>query len=543
MPLVTMRKPNPPRAYEFTSGPYVGMHDSLDPSQARPELAKYIQNMLPYHREAGEVSAWVGRPGSTQVHTKAEGERVQCVFQLSKLDGTEVSGWIVDGEIYTYNHGTDTATKVVSTADLTTASAALDDSNGTRIFACQFGDEIVFSDGVNVPVMWDGSSGDSGITPLDDCPVLYGAPVVYFGRLVGIKNTERNVIVWSEVADATTGYEAGFNNTAQLRQTAQEPVFALAATNSTLYYFRARSIGGLFGPLDEFSSTSTTEAVSEEIGTSSPAGVWLYKDRIFFVDSDARPHVFILGGGVRPCHEGFQETLRGIGSTPSSLRYAITIYRPDIEHVVFGLPDPSGLTVRKWLVVDPDSLRATSVFLCGSSASPAEFTLAAGIWKDSANRPRFITGSTNRAVFMSGLLSADGATASWNDAISSGSDDTEDSIQHYIEGSPVAADGKYQKRFDRMDANLFIQERDSGESFSTIALGYRTNRGQSFPITGATSLAPASTDEEDAKLVVGLNAFGRWIVPIIRHITSRERFGFRSFVLTGRGLEGGPGVR
>lgn len=266
-------------------GPFTGMRRTMIQGVERdPSLCNYLYNMTAIATGGVRV-----RPGVYRRNTSALGSGgariVQLIHEFYKQDGTRVSIVVVGGIVYTRDDwgGAGSFTTALSQADLTSASIAL--SQSARISAVTIGNQVVFSDGVNTPFMWDGTTG-GGLTELTNAPVFYGPIVVHYGKVFGIKSTDRTTFVWSEENDPTTGYEAGgFNNAWTFSQTDATPLTALLATNDGLYVFRTGGIGVVLGAVTtDFSSAGTRNAVSEEVGTRSPWGVCYHEGTIWFID-------------------------------------------------------------------------------------------------------------------------------------------------------------------------------------------------------------------------------------------------------------------
>lgn len=79
-----------------THGPYIGVVDTIDPAETDPRRAHRLINVYPQDPVLGE--GVVGRPGFEPLGNQAE-TFIQRQFQFTKLDGTEITGRIVSGEI------------------------------------------------------------------------------------------------------------------------------------------------------------------------------------------------------------------------------------------------------------------------------------------------------------------------------------------------------------------------------------------------------------------------------------------------------------
>ena len=299
-----------PVARPFTMGPWIGMRDSADVNAHDPRFAKLLLNVYPEAPHEG--SSLRERPGLIlSDSTTFTNGHANVFHQLTKLDGTEYSYAVVGGKLYRYNWTDAVWTEWVVEAQFTTATISR--SQWARWYAVTFNDKAVFSDGVNVPWMHDGTER-GGLTKLSNAPVFYGPPVVHYGKLLGIDASERSTFMWSEENQPNTGYEAGgYSNAWTLLQTDTNKLVRILPDNEVAYVFRERSITVVFGEVNEnFRSTGSREGVSEEIGTTAPASVFwggLNGDLIFFTDADGRPYFMPRGGKPIPIWEDARQTL------------------------------------------------------------------------------------------------------------------------------------------------------------------------------------------------------------------------------------------
>lgn len=522
-PRGTVQARQPRRVRKFQVGPLLGLRDSYDPFvSSDPQRAVVIENMYPI--ELDKPSAFVGRPGFDQAGAQlgATNKRTgQLVYQFTKQDGTEYTVAIVGGQgIYTYNWSTEAWSQVVTVANLTTASITL--SETARCYAVTFADKMVITDGVNKPFTWDGTSGAGGLASLTNAPVIYGQPTVYYNKLFGIKNTERNVIVWSEENDPTIGYEtAPYSNSWQLVQANVGALFVIVGTNEALYYFRANSIGAIRGAVTpEFSTDGTREGVSETVGTLSPAGVVYKESRLYFVDSRARPHVIQPGAGATPHWEDIHETLRSIDTTAANLAEADCVYDPTTQLVLFGLTelgqsDPSGFIVFNPVLNIPVAVWRGWTFH------------RIGVVKNGSGVSVLMHLSTDGYAYDHGLPTG----SLWTDELNAGNQ----AIRHAVETCHVGTDSRFEKRFIRADV-LFRAESD----VTSLSVNYQTPYGPSTAQTASYSgqgarwdlfnwdAEPWASDTVETHKPFGLAGVGRWMRLRLAHEVAGEKFGFEA---------------
>ena len=138
-----------------------------------------------------------------------------------------------------------------------------------------------------------------------------GNPVVYTGAVffiyaaggptdvtvAGIDPSALRTIIWSEPNDPLTGYQqADYDNAWTLSQTSPDRIYALAASNVALYYFREYSIGSIQGaPGVDFRNTATNDTVSFNIGCTSPASICQFGQYLYFADALGRTYRFSYG--------------------------------------------------------------------------------------------------------------------------------------------------------------------------------------------------------------------------------------------------------
>lgn len=487
----------------------------MDPFSSTPDRAYLLQNVYPL--EMSGPSVFVGRPGFQQAGSQlASGGVGQLVYQFTKLAGTEYTVAIVGGKLYTFNWSTRAWTEAVNAAAFSAASITI--STTAPCYAVTFDDKMVVSDGVNVPWAWDGTT-NGGLTKMTNAPVFYGQPTVRSAKLVAIKNTERNTIVWSEENAVNTGYEAGgYNNAWTLGQTDQEGLYRLEGTNDALYYFRERSSGIILGDIaDDFQNNSTQDGLSPVIGTKSPSGLVAASGKLYFLDADRRPQVAIPGSGVRenpPIWEDIAQTVNGLDR--SELADAVALYHPTLRLVLFAVCEQNQTRPNAILVYNPILDVPVAVW--------RGFTLSAmGIVKDANGVPVLMHLSADGYAYDHGTEQG----TIWDDGLNAGTAP----IEHIVEGPHLGADARADKVFPRFDV-LFQSATDMA-----VSVSYTTPRAVSSAIAATVTGGGARWDEFDwdsadwasdaveQKLPVGLrNAQGRWIRPKVSHATLTQRF-------------------
>lgn len=293
------------------------MVDSLAPD-ADP-LSVFLLNNA--RLEMGVVTQRYGwnRQSTTTLGTAGTGNN-GVAYEWTKLDGTTKTIIVQNGQVYLVSNAL-IPTVTLTAAQLTAAGITIAVST---VFCVPFANQLVFSDGVNVPFIWDGTDG-GGLTLLTNTPVAFGSPTVYYARLFFIKASDHGTIVWSEVNQPNVGYEAGgYNNAWTLAQTGTEPLCAILGTNEQLYYWRNKSIGAIRGAVTStFSTDGTHDGVAVGLGHSSivsASGATLYRAQpvyhnsyIWWYDNEQKPWRMALGGAPEPVWLQLERRMRTAG--------------------------------------------------------------------------------------------------------------------------------------------------------------------------------------------------------------------------------------
>lgn len=491
----------------FQTGPWAGMWWAHPPATERRVYQCY-------NGWVDDAGSYRSRPGVYRVSASqlASGGVGQLVYQFTKVNGTQYTVVICGGKFYTLNWATGVLTETVTGSHLSGASITL--SSSARCYAVTLNDQMIVSDGVNTPWMWDGTAG-AGLTLLSDCPVLYGQPTVYYAKLFGIKNAERSTVVWSEENDPTTGYEAGgFNNAWTLSQTGSDPLYAIRATNDALYYWRQRSIGAIRGQVDSnFVNSGVVDAVSTLVGTRSPAGVCIYNDTAYFPDEYGRPCGFATGGQV-------EEIWRQVALL-FSLDSADKAY-------LFSAGYTIGVSAAQIAVMETLPFRAlggiqfrhnsSGVGTLGSEGAIyfGQNNTAQGIWQFATRSPavggEVVNSVTNLPeileVTTDGYVFSSGKADQWVDQDSAGTN-TVVTLQVTIPrlGSTAVAE----LRFDRAD--VVVGARSAGAV--SVSCLCKTSRQQLSTGVTLTNSVTGSVAVEERKTSFGLAKQGRWAQPVI----------------------------
>lgn len=500
---------------------FTGMRDSYDTSAAHPRKAQLLQNVYPQDPQVG--GGVVGRPGFRELTASfAANAQGQRSYQFTKQDGTELTVVFSGGEM-AYLSSALWALRELSSPVALGGALVLD---GTALISCTtFNDGLVISDGVHKPIFatWGGASWT--FAEMTNCPVIFGQMVVHYARLVGIKADERNTIVWSEVNQHNTGFEAGgYNNAWALVQTDQEPLFALGATNEALYYWRAYAIGAIYGEItEEWATAGVQDSVSTTVGTSSPWAVVQHENTFWFPDSDARVQRLVIGGGLtEPApYLDSRETTRNIA-------------RPDLVHAVGCDWAAGGLVLLAFTRISGDPPEIILAF----EANTANF---AGVWRSTGGHFRtldIVKDGDGRPVIMH--LNDTGDAFDWGHPQGTVWSDVGEAIEHIVHGTALGNDHAAIKKFVRLDVIMRLTT-----DLTDMKVSYITPRGASseMSVSGAGSFtlwddeetlwddAMWSGDTLDSHLPVGLFGEGRWIQVMLRHAGLNEEFGLQGWTV------------
>lgn len=517
MPRTVPKPRSLPKVAQLAAGPIVGCRDSTDPTTADAAYARAMRNMVRGNGPMG--SAIVGRPGTVQMGEPSWDVTQAGAFTWTLQSGVNQTVAVGDGEVYTHDWTLNAWTKVISTANLATAGAALSDT--ARVALKPFADKLVISDGVNFAIWWDGTSGAGGITEL---PVkFYGMPDVYYSKLCGIDATNRQTLFWSEEGDATIGYYITvgpytYTNAWDNPGGYTDPLTAVCGTNDGLYVFRARKTLAILGAMgSDFQTAGTRANISADVGTLSPWGVVEVAQGVMFVDADAQPWVCKIGA-LEPLAlwKDCQQILKDVPRL--SMPNATLVYDQASAVMVLGVASSGVLGATRWLVFHADDLQYQGYWFGWSES------MSAGTIIDDVGVQRW-----SHADVTGGRILAHGSPQAgpWTDSV--GGDDV--AIAHELV-SPFLGYDPFNEFF-LSSANLGFT------AGSQVTVGYETTRGQGsfqpFPLraSGLTRFIVGVSKVGDrlgysvysSQSTPGLMGLGRWVSLIIRHDKINEPFG------------------
>lgn len=490
--------------------------------QRPPGSLHYAVNMFPTS-VVNPQSPWTTRGACINLGTgTAAGSAVVACGQLYTVDGTGVS-WLLSSSsgLWTLNWGTLAYSNVVTAANFATAGITL---SATTHYWCVFNNTICFnpSNGTQVPWTWNGSSGSGSLTELTNAPLAYGRPTAYYAKLFLIKYAERDTIVWSEEADATTGYESGgFSNVWKLGQTGTAPITAIQGTNEALYYLRPSSIGAIRGAVGtDFTTTGTHDAISTIVGTLSPTGVLAVGGDLWFFDQYMTPRVCLNGGQPQALFDewnvdagnmepfgydlvGFTRGV-GVGLTAEVMQVPV-LGRMPYETIWFHVPGSIPTSGRAFLVFSKDTRQPLGWVVPYTGAACASVASVIVETSSGLGAPAMVDSATGRFMLFSVLANADRNASG-----------TLQSTKYRLMGAPLGSTMVGEMHFDRLAALMGHQ------TSLAVDVGVLTSRRPISSAASATQTMTVNTGSSDVvqRSMVGLNQSGRWVLPHLTCTTS-----------------------
>lgn len=434
---------------------------------------------------------------------------------------------------------------IVDRTSATMDGVSLDTS--ARIYGVSFANYLILSDGTNRPRKINSTFVLSNLT--DGNYAVKAAPVVYYGKLFIIDNSDAATLRWSDESDPDTGYGTGTSdNSWTLRQTSSDPLECLAATNDALYCFRTNSTAIITGAANaDFRSSGSVDAI-QAIGCRSPDSIVLVNSSVVFLDQFGHPGRLAPGYGYLPLYLRIQETLRAVGVSAAQLRAAWGRYDPITELVKFGYRGSSGATTNdQMLAFETEQWECLGLHKWYSAGTTAMDHAYSSIWEDENSYPRHVvaSGTTGDVAFY--IQKADTSiTNAAQDTVAAGAQ----TIPVIVESAKVGGDVRTEKTFSR----VVVASRNVGGTTAGVTLWKSQHKG---PYATAYSSADTmwlgngqtvpSTMTLDGNAVkadqAGLNLRGRWAQFKFTNDTTgnpvtRATFDTLTVVATERGADG-----
>ncbi len=290
----------------LSSGPWKGTRTTEDPGDDPPFLLLDATNL--YIPDPTGASGAYQRPGlslrnnGSPVVTPGTDFRGQGVFHHVSLANVITNFIVVDGTLLRADATLETYT------DVTPVGITIDDAIMTRVYGTNFADYLIITDGVNPPWLASDLTASPVTGQYIDFDGLgrpwasFGPATIYGGSdffpLASVDGVgARTDIAWCFPGLPAVGYQQPkYDFRWTLMQTAADPLYALAGTDTQLYYFRRSSIGSLSGdPGPSLAGSKTNDAISRNVGTLSPQCVIQFGNIIYFVDAQGRPYRLAQG--------------------------------------------------------------------------------------------------------------------------------------------------------------------------------------------------------------------------------------------------------
>lgn len=528
----------------IADGPWSGMLDAISPTTKAK--GKYLlgQNIYPLDPQIGE--GVIGRPGVRAMGAiggSVGARRSQGYYDFTKRSGVSYTIRVVGGKFETLDWASETWANVLTTAQLTAAGITLD-ADATVSFLT-FSDKLIVSDGVNKPWMWDGTTG-AGLTLLANAPVMYGPITAYAGRIWGVKKIETSTMVWSEVDDATIGYEAGgYNNAWTITQTDPNRLYRLIGTNEALYVLRARSATIVSGQVTStFSSAATRDSLSDTIGTMSPFAVVVQDLNVVVIDADMHPQLLRPGGaGFTELWTALRETLKRVPRTPAMLEKCQSVLYTPASLLLFSIPDRDALEPNMLLVYDVKGEIPMPVAIWRGW----EITAMGMVKNPTSGKPYLFHGDSTGWTYLHGNPE-DHVEGPWDDELVTGTVP----IDHIFESQALGFQIETEKIFDRIDVSI------RAATTMTLEISAETPRGTSEPQTifvdpGFSGWDLALWDDmlwdvdevlgtQESHGDVGVDLQARWIKVRARHRTLGQQFGLVALGVTAYRTDNDPEI-
>lgn len=372
---------------QLTSGPWKGVYDTNDPFDANPgdRLRDLVNGYIPDPK--GGSSAYA-RPGflrtylDNPLHTA--GDRGQAIYEHTMLDGTVLNFAIIAGRLMRIT-GPNSAFSMTLT-DVTPVGVAMRSDNAPIFVTSCVSNAggttesvMIINDCQNRPWIASNLTGSPVTGAYIDYDGLgtgwlcYSAPVVWKGAVffpnISVGGVYRgDDMSWSEPGRPDIGYQQStYDNNLTLVQHSEGALEALCPTNAALYYFRANSIGVVYGELATLATTATFDAVSYNVGTLGPLTIQRFGNAIYFCDRLGRPHRFIPGSAPEPIWKQMRGRMASWSATVAdSLRTAATsaidpllnlylVVLPNEPKVLYAFDATTGVYMGRWSIFDDGS--------------------------------------------------------------------------------------------------------------------------------------------------------------------------------------------
>jgi hypothetical protein len=530
-------RPKTPKTWTIDG--WTGVYDSRSEKAERDGDAPLLINLMPSDPvRGGPVYLRQGRAplgnAATAPRLGSGSHLVQWMGEVTTTVGGSTCVAIADGEIWSVAQSLGTVTKLVSTANLTTAGITLASNIAVKCVAFNGALVVAGINSANAPFTWDGSSGSGGLVKLTNAPTSTQDATVYYAKLFFLKS-DHLTLSWSEENQPNTGYEAGgYNNAWELTQTSNDLISGIIGTNEGLYYGRQTSVGVIRGAV---SSTFSTDGVHDSVHIGGGPDSFP-----FFAYVGGTLFWMTLSGTIYAYRGG--EVTEVTAQLPRIYGYeSLTQHASNyISLPVYGAGEEGlGAAVPQYLLADPYTQRLYAEF--GSTSGgrwvhvyDAQTLKLLSLWSYGTTNDRIVTTWPQKFQFaatrqVSGgattylyvddagyvfqqLLAVQSTSVATNKSVTA--DYTEAGVGTGVVGTLIGPmhgwSTNVEWQFDRIDVLTDVMS-SSGYG---VTLHYLTSRLHKSTLnSGQSQSGGGSNTPFEKHLAFGLNANGRWIRPVI----------------------------
>jgi hypothetical protein len=304
-----------------------------------------------------------------------------------------------------------------------------------------------------------------------------------------------------------------------------------AALNDAFVLLRPFSCTAILGAMSsEFRTTHSREALSETVGTSSPAAVWVEDDKVYFIGSDKKFYRATRGGGVEEIALGATEIMRSIST--ASLADAVVSPRTLMRTVVFGLRETGVTAPNTYVAIDTETTDCVGIWRGWQCLALDEVTNSV------TSEPTLMHGGGSTPTTATDgwfYKHAQPTGTTWDDVLQAASYPIAHEIAFY-----AGYDTTWVKRFDRLDLRFLASASMTGASLQWETPGM-TGNAQNFSFTAGSGgqYDVAKYDQAvygglatERRVTCGTKAEGRGARFRIAHSAAGEEFNLLAATVT-----------
>lgn len=420
-------------------------------------------------------------------------------------------------------------------------------ATNARIYGQTFANYFLITDQTNRPRKIDFSVPTAPVLSnlTDGNYAFYGPFTVYYGKLMGIDNSDRVTIRWCEENDPDTGWGTGTSdNSWTLRQTSADQLEVLVGTNAALFAFRQNSATSITGAANsDFKSAGTLDDISGTIGTRSPDAAIVVNQAVVFLDQYGRPGRIEPGYGYLPMYDRCIETIRGVPTTVALLRSAWSRFDGALNLVKIGYPAATSSTRdEQMLAFDARTWECMGLHKIPNGAGSTIGHDYAAVLLDGNIFPRFTVASgqtSDLAIYVEQMEATQQASSQDQTAAASTL-----TVAGIVNPPKTGGDPLIEKRFLR----LTVGQRNIGgaSGLASLKAAYRGPNGTGYSTAAAMTAPGGSYDGATVKAERGIDVTGRWCQVQITNDTTgnpQTRFTLDTVTLSGVTVDDHPSAR